>query len=96
MGTTFAFRCSRCDLYAEVSGKGDAGELCSTETMYCHRCANLRDVIDMRRRDLSRPRKVQKRCPTCRGTNLTLWRRGQPCPRCGGRIINQGCVALWD
>jgi hypothetical protein len=85
----YDFRCDDCG-YVEpcIAGGRDPKRLCVTETMTCHDCRRLVDVVvEVRRSDeLREPRSsspllaelesLQGTCEHCGGTSLTAWGRG--------------------
>lgn len=102
MGTTFRFRCSRCGLTAEVSGGPDGGFLGRTETVFCRPCGALRDVattfVDVDEVYGGPPRQGPPlhRCGVCGKTDHAPWEENDPCPVCGGSVVNEGMAAQWD
>jgi hypothetical protein len=98
MGETFEFKCHGCGYRAEVSGGEDCGMTAVTETMICEK---RREVVDVRV-GFAIPlpdNKLDKdigRCPECQSDEVTPWGKGRPCPKCSGRMVKKGGVALWD
>ena len=45
MGTTFLFKCNECGYKAELSGGKDSGFVALVQTMTCHNCNELVDVL---------------------------------------------------
>ena len=35
-------------------------------------------------------------CPSCHSTDLIPWKKGAPCPRCGGTMTDSGRRVRWD
>lgn len=106
MGQSNAYHCKNCDLDAVVSGGDDRGFYIATRTMFCAQCKALYDVLLGNTNDSSHPIPESRRvspeavgkCPKCRGAELTPWRSGEPCPRCGGALEKDvfGPGKLWD
>jgi len=98
MGTRYGFTCEQCGYETIVSGGKDWGFSCATETMVCHGCNELVDVlIEVRGHTASDI--DYGRCPKCRGQNVTPWTKPGPCPKCGGRmLLGHSLVSVmnWD
>jgi hypothetical protein len=104
MGCTYQFRCEDCGLAAEVSGGADRGFYSETRTVWCANCSLLDDVEVARdTSDSHYPTGSQKFeevtpiCHHCKGSAVTIWQNGQPCPKCGGSMTrSKGIVEFWD
>lgn len=94
MGTRYDFHCNDCGLDAKVSGGDDRGRFIATRTMFCTQCKALYDVLIENTEDPTNPIPEDCRlkpddlgkCPKCRNAELTPWKSGERCPRCGGTI----------
>lgn len=102
MGCKFQFTCSACEYSAEVSGGDDCGMSVGTTTVYCEDCQELSDIITgyeiwrdeaERKKDGKQP---EFRCERSRKHRIRRWTSGEPCPRCGGEMTNEGATVLWD
>ena len=104
MGSLYHFRCRECDYHAEVSGGEDFGFYVKTRTEFCPTCRKLRDInVEYWSKDLMTPREQAELndddlgcCLVCGNHDVTAWSAGNPCPRCGGSMDNQGLAADWD
>jgi hypothetical protein len=111
MGQWFEFFCDDCGYSARVSGGPDAGMLVSLQTMTCHDCAELVDVITRFHSPGDARRNAEiGHCKRCNGNRLEPWvvagstgaakldngRNGRPCPKCHGPMRRGGMMALWD
>jgi Zn finger protein HypA/HybF involved in hydrogenase expression len=98
MGETFEFKCPDCGYRAEVSGGEDCGMIAVTETMVCEKCRNVVDVmVGYAIPSLhDKPDKDMGRCPKCYSDEVMPWGTGRPCPKCSGKMVKGGRVALWD
>ena len=106
MGQIKTFHCKKCGLDADVSGGDDRGFHIATRTMFCMQCKVLYDVLMGNTEDWTNPVTEADRvspedigkCPKCRSIELTPWKSGEPCPRCGGAVEEDDSVpgALWD
>jgi hypothetical protein len=104
MGSLWHFRCQECGYHAEVSGGEDAGFYVKTRTVYCPACRELGDVnVTYWSKHLMTPADLAKLseddlglCLKCRNREVVEWSSGDPCPRCGGAVRNEGLAADWD
>ena len=103
MGTSYEFKCSKCGLSGEVSGRKDRGFYVHTQTVFCSDCRTLVDVAMGYCDDPTHPRRAANgdepnfgKCPGCGGGNIQLWNAGDPCPACGGPVKQGMTTALWD
>lgn len=104
MGSTYHFRCQRCDYKAEVSGGDDIGFFVKTRTVYCPTCRELRDIsVDYWCKDLMTASDLAGlndddlgRCWHCGSRELVNWSASDPCPRCSGSVKNEGLALDWD
>lgn len=104
MGSTYRFHCRQCDYGADVSGGPDIGFVVKTQTVFCPSCRELRDIsIEYCGESRSAPTDHAKAsddalgcCWECGARELTDWTAGDPCPRCGGEMNNEGLIADWD
>ena len=98
MGATFRFRCTACRYYADVGGGDDAGEQCEKTTIECVECHALRDVVTRSWFGGRSDRDERTiRCSRRASHAIRRWRRGDPCPKCGGALNEvEGIFELWD
>lgn len=108
VGQNRRFHCEGCHLTAAVSGGPDRGMMVYTETKYCPHCQMLSDIAIGSAPDVSlsddSPEELQQEaeggrynvCPSCGSLKLTVWKNGDPCPRCGGLIVDDGPGRMWD
>lgn len=102
MGERLLHRCTVCGYGAWVSGGRDAGMSCTTSTMTCAECREIRDVM----RSVIPPsgvrwlRRIPIRCRSCGGGEdvLTEWVTGGPCPKCAApmEVRPDASGELWD
>jgi hypothetical protein len=103
MGARYEFQCKGCGYTAVVSGGPDLGFFLRTQTAYCTSCKLL---IDVPGETLTEDQIEDQQgiyltkeltCDLCGNTRLNIWRQGDPCPRCGGAVVDTGRpVVLWD
>ena len=97
MGMLYRFVCAACGYTAEVSGGEDAGMRSGTTTIACEQCRKLYDVvIEKKTSDGTEFKQCAPRCPKSARHPFRIWTNGDPCPRCGGIMENQGMTILWD
>ena len=71
------------------------------QTMICRSCGQLVDVLIGRcgsegptgDPDYDKDLGV---CPACRGSDVSVWQKSRPCPKCDGRMTEGRPTALWD
>lgn len=95
--------CEHCGYEAQVSGGPDAGMVAVTETMTCHGCRELVDVVigaygkegPTGNPDFDQDLNI---CAECGSADLTLWEASKPCPKCGRSMgeMDDGLTTLWD
>jgi hypothetical protein len=99
MGCRFRFSCPACGFSAEVSGGADGGFVHITTTIVCDDCKTLHDITT-EYVDGSEESKLWKkpvfRCPRSAKHGIREWKDGDPCPKCGGKMENEGATTLWD
>jgi hypothetical protein len=93
MGQWHSFECPACGYRAEVSGGGDAGMRCCTQTILCETCKKLYDVTSALA-PLFEP--IPLRCPKSKKHVIRVWQDPGPCPGCGIEMRNLGPTAIWD
>lgn len=104
MGSLYHFRCQQCDYHAEVSGGDDFGFFVKTRTVYCPTCRELRDInVEYQGKRLMTPADLDElreedlgHCQECGRSDVVNWLAGDPCPRCGGSVNNEGVACDWD
>ena len=104
MAVLSGVRCDGCGLTATVSGGRDRGFRFWTDSMFCTSCNSLSDVPVKYCNDPTHPESFATadeapefgRCPKCGNQQLVLWRYGEPCPRCKGRIDKLGGIIIAD
>ena len=101
MGTKFLFICDACGYKTELSGGKDCGFVAVVQTMTCHDCNELEDVLigaygkEGKTEDIEM-NKALGICPKCKGSNVVQWDKRKSCPKCDGKMIRGEAVALWD
>ena len=99
MGMHLEHRCAGCGYTTTVSGRRDFGFAAVTETMACADCREVTDVLVEQTALFEKPAgPVAPSCRRCGADEaaLTLWRSGDPCPRCGRPLPAGRIVAHWD
>lgn len=96
MGTRHSFQCAGCGYEAVVSGGPDQGMTCSTITVRCTGCKDLRDVVVGYR--IEGFREVDSLiCKECRGRLIEWNMTNGKCPRCGKNMEETFNVKIdWD
>ncbi len=95
------FKCKKCGYSAEVSGGKDLGMVAVVQTMTCHRCRELVDVL-IGERGVEGPTgcpdydKNLGICPKCHGKDVVAWQAPWVCPKCEGRMKRGKVAMLWD
>lgn len=83
-----------------MGGEDLTSSLDLIHTCYCPRCRDLIDVVvadwDPATKKTEERHPFDRTCDRCGQTGLTLWKRGGPCPQCGGTIDKTGIAAVWD
>lgn len=106
MGSTYLFRCTKCDYKVESSGELDWGMLAVVRPFICKDCTEVVDVtigecgqvFEKNTKEKLRVDGMYK-CPICKGENITVWHpRYRKCPKCGGWMKRDkgGPIMLWD
>ena len=93
MGRWHHFECPACGYNAEVSGGGDAGMQCCTQTILCETCNRLYDIVSARV-PLFEP--LPLRCPKRKTHLVREWQHPGPCPVCDVVMGDLGETAIWD
>jgi hypothetical protein len=99
MGAWYQFVCEACAYEAEVSGGEDFGFRAFTTTVSCEGCEKLYDVQLAKMPPFPGDADFapgEPLCPRDAEHRVRKWRRGDPCPRCGGAMVEGGMRALWD
>lgn len=112
MGTSYTFKCNKCNYSVQTSGKLDYGMLAVTNTYICNSCKEIVDVLVGLRGEIFLKEKIKKKeyqeeiydfkfysCPLCGADTLTKWdARSKPCPKCDGKMRKDenGGMILWD
>jgi DNA-directed RNA polymerase subunit RPC12/RpoP len=102
LGTSFTYRCSKCEYEVQTSGGLDWGFLAVTDTYICKSCKNIVDVaVGLHGKVYPKGQVLQKKaerkidldldfyvCPECGSDNhLVKWdKRKKPCPKCAGKM----------
>ncbi len=90
MGQQALYECVECGYGTLVSGGKDQGFEIRTLTVVCKTCKELHDVVSHKPifdsdDRLTGFRKLKKlRCPE--GHEVTAWKHGDPCPKCGASM----------
>lgn len=101
MGSQYQFTCPKCGYEATVSGGFDYGFHAVVRTMVCGDCEDVVDVLvgaygqEGKTGDPEYDKDLG-RCPECNGTDVHVWPRHRPCPKCGGRMKKRGLIVMWD
>ena len=101
MGSQFEFTCGGCGYRAEVAGGKDAGMMAVLQTMTCHDCKDLVDVLIGQYGEdgpIGDP-ELDKRlgsCPRCGGKKVVPWDELRPCPRCDSKMTQGELIIMWD
>jgi ssDNA-binding Zn-finger/Zn-ribbon topoisomerase 1 len=99
MSSLIRFTCEKCDYSLEVSGGIDYGTISVVQTMTCHDCEHLVDVL-VGREGQEGPTgdpeydKDLQTCPICREQRLEIWDKSRQCPKCGG-LMTEGEVTCF-
>ncbi len=105
MGTTYLFRCNKCNYEVKSSGGEDRGFIAFTNTYICYSC---KSIVDITEKVLSTNKKVENKedrfryleifCPKCGSkTELEKWDNvNAPCPKCDGKMERGGLISMWD
>ena len=77
-----------CSLYAIVAGGDARAGISSIQTVWCPECKVLQDIVTATEAPESGEiTRYPIRCDVCGTTDAVVWKRGQPCPNCGGQVI---------
>lgn len=102
MGSRSQFTCLACRYSAEVSGGDDCGMEVRTTTVFCEDCKELSDIFTGYHpwREEAAQHRGEKppefRCERSRKHKIRRWTAADPCPKCGGKMENEGATVLWD
>lgn len=102
MGTLHEFRCPACAYEAHVSGGLAGGMRVLTQTIHCKDCRVIDDVVVARSSGGRGPRRTSAEesrvppCPKDASHDVSLWRAGGPCPRCGATMERGEHFIQWD
>ena len=96
MATRSTYKCSNCGYECDsYEGRGFFGQKISQVVcMDCHTVQSLTvggiiaDVVP------SFSTEYGRLCPACMSQDLRIW-DGHTCPKCGGRMTNQGDEEFW-
>jgi len=100
MGHWNHFVCKSCGYEASVSGGRDCGMMSVTQTIICHDCKKLVDVVisqlpDGPWPDVPADHKIDLRCPKRKKHKVEPWHGGGPCPKCGAPMESLGIAGFW-
>ena len=112
MGTSYNYKCDKCNYSVQTSGGFDFGMLAVTDTYICTQCKEIVDVsVGVYGEKLSLEESQKKqielqlqmdfyKCPKCGSyKHLILWdTKKKPCPKCKGRLKKDdfGVEVMWD
>jgi DNA-directed RNA polymerase subunit RPC12/RpoP len=105
MGTSYIFKCNKCDYEVRSSGKLDRGKMAVVKPYICSVCKEVFDVLVGKHgqvileESLNDEQKEEfYKCPECNGRQLTEWNpRYHKCPKCTGRMLKDDIdIELWD
>jgi hypothetical protein len=104
MGCQIRFTCSSCAYTCQVSGTGDIdyGMSSAQITLSCQTCQQVADaaveVPEDRMFKLTRAELATlPSCASCGSTAVRVWKKGNRCPRCRGRMVaDPSDGVLWD
>ena len=101
MGETYAFKCNACGYRADVSGGRDCGFVAVVQTMTCHNCNELVDVVIGAYGEDGKTADAEMNldmgiCPKCKDSNVAQWDKRKSCPKCDGKMIKGKMSMLWD
>ena len=112
MGTSYTFRCNKCNYSVQTSGKLDYGLLAVTNPYVCNSCKQIVNVLVGLRGEIFLEERIKKKeypeenydfkfylCPVCGADTITEWdTRRKPCPKCDGRmrIDKNDGMIMWD
>ena len=101
MGITYYFNCDTCDYTAIISGGRDSGFVALVQTMTCHNCNELVDVLigaygKEGKTEDAEMNKALGICPECKRSDVVRWDDEKPCPKCDGKMIRGKEASLWD
>jgi len=102
MGAKYEFKCGGCGHRAEVSGGKDIGMMAVVQTMTCHDCKDLVDVLigQYGEEGAADNHELNKRlgsCPQCEGTKVVPWDEARQCPRCASQMVpDELTITMWD
>jgi len=91
MGAKYQLKCGSCGYRAEVCGGKDIGMTAVVETMTCHDCKDLVDVLIGQYGEEGGAENPELNarlgaCPQCEGTKVVPWDGARPCPHCGAEM----------
>ena len=101
MGCKYEVRCGGCGYRTEVAGGKDVGMMAVVQTMTCHDCKDLVDVLIGQYGEegpIGDPEFDNKlrSCPRCDGKKVVPWDENRPCPRCSSHMIPGELTVMWD
>ena len=101
MGCKYELKCEGCGYSAVVSGGKDVGMVAVVQTMTCHDCKDLVDVLIGRYGeegpiDDAVSAHELGSCPECGGKKVVPWDETRPCPSCGTQMVPGELAVMWD
>lgn len=112
MGTSFTYKCNKCNYEVLTSGKLDFGMLAVVDTYICKSCKAIVDVCVGEYGKIYTKEEIALKliksendldfyqCPECDSDkHLVKWNnRKRPCPCCDGKMHKDinGNFCLWD
>jgi hypothetical protein len=92
MGEIVRHTCSKCGYEVELfHGSGMGGRM---SLLSCADCKRLYSWMTFRLRET--PSEVPLQCPAAWAHNVSEWRAGEACPRCGEPIVQEEEAGDWD
>ena len=101
MGTSYTFRCNKCNYSVQTSGKHDVGMLAVTDTFICNSCREIVDVLVGLRGETFLKEEIKDKikpdtdikdfefysCPECNSKDIVKWdSKRKPCAKCNGTM----------
>ena len=92
MATFQTYACGNCGLSSRISPGNSAIRAGSIRTGYCVHCEDFHAPLieegeSLLPRALSTEQRRKFVCETHFSTPLVAWFKGNPCPRCGGKLM---------
>ena len=93
MAALHLYKCEKCgwDIHSPSEGK----DLLMGGRMFYFICKDCKHVF-RRTVEYGHENEMNTTCPKCDSSNTTDWKPKDGCPKCGGKLKNQGLVCLMD